>query len=191
MSIAAPVTAILTALVPVAVGIAQGEQPTALAISGVALALAAIVLVSQAPPAGGRTGAPRKSLAIALVAGAFLGLFLVALDAASDEAGLWTLLMARATSVVLVLPFALVRGIRPPRGAVAPIISAGVLDTVANVLYLMAVAQGLLTIVAALVALYPAATVILARIVYRERLRLMQRWGVACAIAAIVMMAAG
>jgi drug/metabolite transporter (DMT)-like permease len=191
MSIAAPVTAVFSALVPVLAGIAQGERPTALAFCGVAVALVAIVLVSQAPPSAGRAGVLRNSIVVALVAGAFLGLFLICLDAASDEAGLWTLVIARTTSLALVLPFALVRGSRPLHGAAAPIIGAGMLDTAANVFYLMAVAQGMLAIVAALVSLYPAATVILARIVYRERLRLSQRCGVACAIAAVIMMVSG
>ncbi|MCI0721375.1 MAG: EamA family transporter, partial [Acidobacteria bacterium] len=61
----------------------------------------------------------------------------------------------------------------------------------ANILYLLAVRRGLLSIVATLTALYPASTIILARIVLGERLRLLQLAGVACAVAAIVLIVSG
>ncbi len=191
MSIVAPVTAIFAALVPFAVGIVQGERPTALAVSGVAVAVVAIVLVSQTPADVEQHAAQWRSIVIAVLSGIAIGLFLVALDGASDEAGLWTLVIARIASLVLLLPVALIRGIWPARGSVGPIIAAGVLDMSANIFYLLAVARGMLSIVATLVSLYPAATVILARIVYGERLRLRQQWGVVCAIAAVALIVAG
>lgn len=191
MSIVAPVTAVFAALVPLAVGIAQGERPSLLAMAGVAVAIVAIILVSQAPAGGEPHPEQRRSILIALLAGIVIGLFLVALDGASDEAGLWTLVIARIASLALLLPVALIRGIRPAKGSVGPIIGGGVLDMAANILYLLAIARGLLTIVATLVSLYPAATVILARIVYGERLRLLQRCGVVCAIAAVALIVAG
>lgn len=191
MSIVAPVTAIFAVLVPFAVGIVQGERPTALAVSGVAVAVVAIVLVSQTPADVEQHAAQLRSIVIAVLSGIAIGLFLVALDGASDEAGLWTLVIARIASLVLLLPVALIRGIWPARGSVGPIIAAGVLDMSANIFYLLAVARGMLSIVATLVALYPAATVILARIVYGERLRLRQQWGVVCAIAAVALIVAG
>ncbi|MFB3111275.1 MAG: EamA family transporter [Gemmatimonadales bacterium] len=191
MSIVAPVTAIFAVLVPFAVGIVQGERPTALAVSGVAVAVVAIVLVSQTPADVEQHAAQWRSIVIAVLSGIAIGLFLVALDGASDEAGLWTLVIARIASLVLLLPVALIRGIWPARGSVGPIIAAGVLDMSANIFYLLAVARGMLSIVATLVSLYPAATVILARIVYGERLRLRQQWGVVCAIAAVALIVAG
>lgn len=191
MSIVAPVSAIFAVLVPFAVGIVQGERPTALAVSGVAVAVVAIVLVSQTPADVEQHAAQLKSIVIAVLSGIAIGLFLVALDGASDEAGLWTLVIARIASLVLLLPVALIRGIWPARGSVGPIIAAGVLDMSANIFYLLAVARGMLSIVATLVSLYPAATVILARIVYGERLRLRQQWGVVCAIAAVALIVAG
>ena len=191
MSIVAPVTAIFAVLVPFAVGIVQGERPTALAVSGVAVAVVAIVLVSQTPADVEQHAAQWRSIVFAVLSGIAIGLFLVALDGASDEAGLWTLVIARIASLVLLLPVALIRGIWPARGSVGPIIAAGVLDMSANIFYLLAVARGMLSIVATLVSLYPAATVILARIVYGERLRLRQQWGVVCAIAAVALIVAG
>ena len=191
MSIVAPVTAIFAVLVPFAVGIVQGERPTALAVSGVAVAVVAIVLVSQTPADVEQHAAQLRSIVFAVLSGIAIGLFLVALDGASDEAGLWTLVIARIASLVLLLPVALIRGIWPARGSVGPIIAAGVLDMSANIFYLLAVARGMLSIVATLVSLYPAATVILARIVYGERFRLRQQWGVVCAIAAVALIVAG
>ena len=191
MSIVAPVTAIFAVLVPFAVGIVQGERPTALAVSGVAVAVVAIVLVSQTPADVEQHAAQWRSIVFAVLSGIAIGLFLVALDGASDEAGLWTLVIARIASLVLLLPVALIRGIWPARGSVGPIIATGVLDMSANIFYLLAVARGMLSIVATLVSLYPAATMILARIVYGERLRLRQQWGVVCAIAAVALIVAG
>ena len=62
---------------------------------------------------------------------------------------------------------------------------------VANILYLLAVRRGPLSIVATLTSLYPAGTILLARIVLRERLRIVQQAGVACAVLAIVLIVAG
>ena len=185
MSIVAPVTAVFAALVPFLAGIAQGERPTGLAMAGVALAIVAIVLVSWNPADAPPHAAATRSLAIAVLSGMFMGLFLVALDGASDEAGLWTIVIARIASLAFLLPIALVRGIRPPKDSVAPIIAGGVLDMTATILYLLAVTRGMLSIVATLLSLYPAATVILALIVYRERLGVLQWCGVVGAIAAV------
>ena len=79
----------------------------------------------------------------------------------------------------------------PRRESMPTVIGGGALDMTANVLYLLAVRQGALGIVATLTSLYPASTILLARIVLRERLRLVQGIGVACAALAIVLIVSG
>jgi len=79
----------------------------------------------------------------------------------------------------------------PNRAAMPIVIGGGALDMIANVLYLLAVRRGLLSIVATLTSLYPTSTIILARIVLRERLRALQQVGVACAALAIVLIVSG
>ena len=61
----------------------------------------------------------------------------------------------------------------------APAIACGGLDMVANALYLIAVREGQLSLIATLASLYPASTVLLARVVLGERLGRWQQVGVA------------
>jgi drug/metabolite transporter (DMT)-like permease len=74
-----------------------------------------------------------------------------------------------------------------PRPALLPALACGALDMVANAFYLAAVRQGQLGLVTTLASLYPASTVLLARIVLGERLGSWQQLGVAGAVAAIVL----
>ena len=192
MSVVAPVTAICAVIVPLIAGITLGERPTGLAIAGVLLAIAAIVLVSQTGHAeeGKRatTGVP-----IAIASGIAIGIFLVFLKRTGPSAGLWPLIAARVVSVVFFTMAGLVlrEQLMPRRESMPIVIGGGALDILANILYLLAVRRGLLSIVATLTSLYPASTIILARIVLRERLRLLQQAGVACAVLAIVLIVSG
>jgi drug/metabolite transporter (DMT)-like permease len=206
MSVVAPVTAICAVVVPVAFGVAFGESVTVAGWLGIATALAAVWLVGQEAPAPepppGRSaeaatrltlGRARSGLPIALAAGAAIGLFLVALERTSPEAGLWPLAVARVVSVTLFL--AIARGTRQPLGvprqALALALGCGALDMAANALYMVAVQQGTLGIVATLVSLYPASTVLLARLVLGERLSRLQVAGVACALLAVGLLVSG
>ncbi|MCW2917753.1 MAG: protein of unknown function transrane [Actinomycetia bacterium] len=64
---------------------------------------------------------------------------------------------------------------------------SGVLDGVANLLYFLAAQAGMLSLAAVLASLYPAVTVLLARIVYSERLRVIQRLGLAVAVVGVAL----
>lgn len=191
MSAVAPVTALLAAAVPVVVGFAQGERPAATAIVGMVGALVAIVLVS-AEGGGSMRPSDLRGVTLALGAGLGFGLFFVALSYTGDDSGLWPLVAARAASVGVVGSLALLGRIQPriphghPRRLTA---GAGALDVAANVLYLLAIRQGLLSVVSVLSSLYPASTVALAWIVLRERFAPMQRVGLILAVPAAVLMA--
>ncbi len=192
MSVVAPVTAVCAVVIPLAVGAALGERPAGLALAGVLLALLAIVLVSQTGPTG-EGKRPATGLGIAVASGICIGVFLVCLQRTGPAAGLWPLAAARATSVGLFVVIAMARGaeLRLRRASLALIIGGGALDMLANVLYLLAVRVGPLGIVATLTSLYPASTVVLARVVLHERLRPVQLSGVVCAAAAIVLIVSG
>jgi drug/metabolite transporter (DMT)-like permease len=195
MSVVAPITALLSAAVPVLAGIGNGERPEAAAMGGIGVALVAITLVSREP--GNGAGSRRRSalqvkiLALALASGLAFGLFFVALDGVGDGAGLWPLVGARLASVGLFvgLGVAGMTATGPPRGAAAPAIGCGVLDSLANAFYLIALSYGLLSVVAVLTALYPAGTVILARWVLGERTSRVQQGGLALAAAAALLIA--
>jgi uncharacterized membrane protein len=200
MSVVAPITAVLSAVVPVLWGLASGERPTAVAFVGVPLALWAIALLAREPGSSDVVGAglTRADLVSALGAGFGFGVFFVALDATSDGAGLWPVVAGRGASVTF---FAVVAAVSAAarvgrRGAMtgstaALVVGCGVLDAGANALFLLATQRGLLTLVAVLGALYPATTLLLARAVLGERLAGMQRVGVGLAAVAVVLVTAG
>ena len=193
MSVVAPVTAVCAVIIPVAVGVALGERPSGAASAGIVLALVAIVLISQSGETDGGGKRARTGVPIAIASGVAIGIFLVCLERTGPAAGLWPLVPARVVSV----SFFAVAGILareslvPRRESWSIVVGGGALDMVANVLYLLAVRQGPLSIVATLTSLYPAGTILLARIVLHERLRFVQQAGVACAVLAIVLIVAG
>ncbi|MFG1974438.1 EamA family transporter [Nonomuraea fuscirosea] len=189
MSVVAPTTAVTSAALPVVFGLAAGERPRAWALVGVALALGSVLLVSQDKSGGGRGSL--ASVLVALAAGAGFGGFFILLSMAPHEAGLWPLVGARLSSVSMVALLALLtrRALRPGPGSLHIIVAAGVLDMAANVLYLLAQQDGLLSLVAVLVSLYPASTLLLANRVLGERLRPVQLGGVLCALASVALIA--
>jgi len=191
MSVVAPVTAVCAVIIPVGAGVAMGERPTRIAIVGVALALVAIVLISQSGREEGKD--PRTGVPIAIASGIAIGFFLVCLERTGPAAGLWPLVPARIVSVSFIAVCGLIarQTLMPQPDSWKIIAGGGALDMAANVFYLLAVRQGPLSIVATLTSLYPAGTILLARIVLKERLRLVQQAGVACAVLAIVLIVAG
>lgn len=192
MGVVAPLTAVVAAVIPVAVGVGLGERPHPAALAGVFIALVAVLLISFSPGPGSAsrvvTGMPE-----ALMAAAGFGGFFVFLSQAGDASGLWPLVWSRSASMVLIAPVAL--ALRPSfrlRGSLlATTAGAGVLDVTANVLYLEATRFGLLTLAAVLTSLYPASTVVLARSFLAERLERTQWAGLALAAAGIALIALG
>jgi cyclophilin family peptidyl-prolyl cis-trans isomerase/HEAT repeat protein/uncharacterized membrane protein len=106
---------------------------------------------------------------------------------------MWPLLVARSVSVSLFAAVALAgrRSLRMPADVFGLVVVCGVVDMLANALYLLAARQGPLSIVVTLTSLYPASTVLLARAILRERLNPWQISGVACALIAIVLIVSG
>jgi uncharacterized membrane protein len=194
MSVAAPVTAVLSAVVPVVAGLALGERPHWLAGVGAVLAFPAIVLIASAeedPKVAHRARATIRDLLPALGAGFGFGLFFVFLAQTSSKAGLWPLVGARTASVAMLFILALLTagatGLAP--GVRRIVVVCGLCDAGANALYLVAVNQGLLSLVAVLAALYPASTVVLARIVLKERMSRPQLLGLAVGAVAAALVA--
>jgi len=196
MSVVAPITAVCAVVIPLIAGLMLGEQLTPAAALGVALAIAAVVLLGQDAPGNSPAHEPPRSSAqvaqavrIALASGVAIGGFFVCLGRTQAPAGLWPLAVSRTVSVSLFLIVALVRREpwQVPAVAIAPAVACGALDMIANALYLAAVRQGQLSLVATLASLYPASTVLLARIVLGERLGRLQLVGVATAGAGIVL----
>ncbi len=189
MSVVAPTTAVCAIAIPVVVGIVLGERPGVLAGAGIVVAIIAIILVSRGDLTHESSRDPLLALILAMIAGVLIGLFLVSLERAGTDTGLWPLLIARLVSVTFFgIAAFILRKTHPFPDAVSLriIVLSGVIDMVANILYLLAVRRGSLSLVATLTSLYPAATVILARFILHEKLTRTQWAGVACAAVAIV-----
>jgi drug/metabolite transporter (DMT)-like permease len=188
MSIVAPATAVCAAAVPVVVAFALGERPGALAVVGIVLAAMAIVLLSRGASLDEMPKA-QSGLALALMSGVAVGVFFLCLARTSENAGIWPLIAGRSVSVPLFVAMAAISGnsVRLERRVAGTAIGCGTLDMLANALYLVATREGPLSLVATLASLYPASTVLLARVTRGERLSRSQALGVVCALAAVVL----
>jgi drug/metabolite transporter (DMT)-like permease len=195
ISVVSPLTAILVAAIPVGVGLALGERPGAIAGVGVVLALAAVVLVSR--EATDEDVKPhqftRKVAWLTVGSGVAFGLNFALIAQAPPEAKLWPLVFARLAASVLVVVVAGATGnLRIPTGTPLRLAAlAAVLDVAANVSMLLALHASLLSLAGVLMSLYPAATVLLAIVVLRERVTRWQAAGMALALASVAMIAAG
>jgi len=195
MAVVAPTTAVCAVAIPVVVAVLLGERPAPLAVAGIALGIVSIVLVSQQPQPDAMAS-PRgrpSGVGIALASGIAIGFFLLSFAQTGPNAGMWPLLIARAVSVSLfgLMAIAGGRSIRMPTQVTALVIVGGAMDMLANALYLLATRHGPLSIVVTLSSLYPASTVLLARLVLGERLHPWQVTGVGCALAAVVLIVSG
>ncbi|HEY7486627.1 MAG TPA: EamA family transporter [Streptosporangiaceae bacterium] len=259
MSVVAPVAALISALLPVAVGLLQGDRLAPSVLIGVLVCLTAICLVSM----DGTTVRPRsvRGPVLAVISGFGFGVFFILVREAGrhGSGALWALAASRTAGLLVVLTVVLVGwallrraarfgkarsfpikkagadnsdlessigetssaevsravlsetevsatatirvgerikrpiglGLAVDRATLVIAIGAGSLDSLANVLYLFATRTGMLSLAAVLVSLYPAITVLLARVVYSERLRTVQRLGVLLALAGVALVTAG
>lgn len=185
MAVVAPIASLVGAGLPVVFGLATGERPGSLTLAGIAMAVPAIWLVS-----GGETGG-RGGVGLAVIAGIGFGVFFIFLAQTPVEVGLWPLLPARIASVATMIVAVLVgrTGVAVDRSLFLGILVAGAGDMTANMLFLTAAQTGLLSVVSVLASLYPAVTVLLARL-FGERVSSGQWLGVVLAAVAIGLIAA-
>jgi drug/metabolite transporter (DMT)-like permease len=188
MTVVAPISAVTATAVPVIVGLSTGERPGVLALCGIPVALLAIALISDAFGRHNRR-APLSVLVMAFGSGSVFGSLFVILAHTSDNSGLWPILAMRVTSVpfmfiVLLFTKSTVSSARPQLRFVA---GSGVLDSIANGLYLLAVRHGLMSLVATINSFYPASTLLLATGLDREKIHRPQMVGLVLACVALVM----
>jgi drug/metabolite transporter (DMT)-like permease len=194
MSVVAPLTAVLSAVLPVVVGIARGERPGLMAAAGIVLAIPAMVLIGREPKGVEADRLSRGALVSALCAGVGFGGFFILLAQTSSSGGAWPLVPQRAASVVLLLAWILVASVRGttavPTGRVLGLaLIAGATDFAANLAYVLATHRGLLALVAVISSLYPASTLLLARGILKERMARHQGAGLVLASGAVVLIA--
>jgi drug/metabolite transporter (DMT)-like permease len=191
ISVVAPLAG-LGVVVPVVVGLAEGEVPTTMQFAGLVAATAgALTLSYEDDPE--HTGVPRGAIALAILAGLGFGIFFTGIDAASVDRPGWAVLSVRLGGVTMVAAALLVT--RPQLhgvGAALPVlIVIGVFDVFANALFAVASTKGILPVVAVGGSMYPAFTVALAHGVLGERLVVVQWVGVVLALAGVGLIAGG
>jgi drug/metabolite transporter (DMT)-like permease len=201
MSVVATLSGLLTAVIPVIVGLATGDSLTALAAIGIIAAIPAIGLVSWS----GSDGSAGGSGAIwGILAGLGFGLLFVGYDRAGSDSGAWPLVVAEGVATLLTIGPALLAvrsgvreggpvedGAATDRRSLGLLLAAGLLAGAANLSFIIANHHGELAVVAVLTALYPGFTVILARIVLGERWSSAQKVGLVTALVATLLVSLG
>jgi drug/metabolite transporter (DMT)-like permease len=216
-SVASSVSAVGTATFSVLAGLALGERPGALSLTGVVFALPAIVAVSAparkastdpaARPApggaatapGGRrhrpgaTGRHAAGVGLGLAAGAGFGFFFIGLNQAGSDSDLWPIVVSQVAALVtVVFVAAATRDLRfPPAGARRLAVLTGAIGAVGTFSFFVATHHGLLAITAVITSLYPAGTILLARVLSGERLTALRIIGLSLAAASVALIAAG
>jgi len=189
MGVVAPVTGLIAAALPVAVGFVRQGVPGAEVVIGIAFALIAVVLVSRSHDPSGR----RSGLEYALIAAAGLGLFNVAVGAFPEHRVAWPLVAIKGSALVALVVIVLA-GRRPwqvPRPVRPALLAVALLDLAGNGLYVLATQAGRLDVAATLSSLYPVTTVVLAIVLLRERVSLSHLAGIIMAGLAIALIAGG
>jgi uncharacterized membrane protein len=191
LNLVSPVTGVLAAATPIAFGVLSGEQPRLTAWFGIAAGLVAVVLISSASDGGPHARLRVQVLLVALVSGAGFGLYFVLLAHAGVGTGLWPLLIARVSALVVIVAVAARPGViaavdRRTFGLAAV---AGALDAAADVCFLLATRDGYLSLVSVITALYPAFTALLALFVLRERAGWLPRAGLALSAVSLALIA--
>jgi len=205
MSVVAPVSGLVSTVLPVAVALADGERPGAAVYAGALLCLVAIVLASSATdsnPAGGASRAtlaglpvPGRAIGYGIASGTLFGLFFLLIRNAGQSGELWPVAAGRIGELaVVVIVAAVLRRSLLPRDAGGRLLlaaaGAGAIDMVANICYVAATRIGMFGLAVVLASLYPGVTVLLARVILGERLRSVQRAGLGLAAIGIVLVAA-
>jgi drug/metabolite transporter (DMT)-like permease len=205
ISVVAPVAALVSAILPVSVAVAQGERPGAGVVTGGLICLIAIVMVSAQPaaqgtpqsgegtPGDGPMAASRRLLALGygIAAGVGFGLFFILLKNAGQSGVLWPVAISRLAGAVVAFGIVLATRTRlwPRRGSGVAVIAlvSGAIDAAANVCYVLATRAGLFGLAVVITSLYPGVTVLLARLLLGERMRWLQRAGLLLAAVGVVL----
>ena len=194
MSIAAPVSALFSAMLPVVVGIFREGLPEWMTFIGFGFALFAVWMISQSGDNGTNTlrVAHLSDLKLPLLAGLGFGLYFVFMhEATKTGATIWPMVVSRCGGLIMITTYMLFT--RSPwkveDSSAWPIITLnGILDISGNLFFILASQAGRLDVAAVLSSLFPGATVMLAWIFLKERLTHNQWIGIGLALTAIVLM---
>jgi drug/metabolite transporter (DMT)-like permease len=190
MSIAAPVSAVIAAIIPVVVGTFLDGLPGVWTFVGILLALAAVWLIAHGEGERKNAAIRMNEIILPLIAGVVFGMYFVFMHQASQKAIFWPIVASRLASTAGILGYALVtRQPWSPGRKTWPLIAlSGVLDASGNAFYVLGGQMGRLDVSAVLGSLYPGSTVLVAGLFLHERLNRLQLAGILAALSAIVLM---
>jgi drug/metabolite transporter (DMT)-like permease len=185
MSVAAPISALVAAALPVMVGVFSEGSPGWGTLIGFGLASTAVWLISGGV---GLELQPGK-LRLPLFAGVCFGAFFIFIHQGSSLSILWPLVATRIASITSLLSFSIATRQRwiPTRDSWIPIIMSSLLDSAGNAFYALSARMGRMDVAAVLGSLYPGSTVLLAWFVLKERVSPLQMIGILVALIAIVL----
>ena len=187
MSIAAPLSAVLAAGLPVIYAAYAEGIPRPLQLAGFAVAALAIFLLASPHPEHGRP----KGLGLAILSGVGFGLFFIALHKATPHSYFWPVAISRFGSMFVAVCMLFGTKSRPGFSARTAWLSLGsaLFDLGGNLLFVVAAHTARIDIASVVASLYPAATVLLARMILKERVTRLQEMGIFAALAAVAMIA--
>jgi drug/metabolite transporter (DMT)-like permease len=192
MSVVAPISSAGVAL-PVVVGIATGNRPSAVTALGLVAIVVGVVLASREEHEDAEAAASsRRAVVLALVGAVGFGGFFALTDAPSDASVVWTLVLARSAALPFVaLVIARLRPALPSGRLGLGIAVVGTIDLLATALIAIANTKGDLSVVSVLGGMYPVMTVLLAAAFLHERVRGPQVVGIVLALGGVGAVAAG
>lgn len=190
MSLVAPITGLLTGVIPVIIGFIIQGLPGALTLFGIVLALMAVLLISN-------EGAIYKGITIKwdeikypILCGAAFGFYLFFMHKGSPSGVFWPMTFTHISGVLLILASVAVlkKDIKPKAPDLPYIISNFTFDLVGTIMFILASQTGRLDVASVLSSLYPGITILMAVIILRERMTKPQIFGVLLAMVAIALL---
>ena len=187
MGVIAPVSAVLAAAIPTSFGMITEGLPSASAITGFLLAVVGIWLIAR--PEGGLVRT--DGLWMAMVCGLGFAGFFLCIHQTGETSAVWGAAHSRLGSLIVVGLIVLMR-----RGThsvqwrdVGLGVFAGCLDSTGTLFFIRAEQTGRLDAAVVLSSLYPAVTVLLARLLLREHFTRWKAVGIVAALAAVPLIA--
>ncbi|HSR45726.1 MAG TPA: DMT family transporter [Acidimicrobiia bacterium] len=191
VAVVSPVAAVGAAATGVLFATVMGEPPAGMQVAGVVLGMVSIYLISRSPIDRNETTV--TGLGYGALAGLGFGSMLVFLSLVSQDSGIWPLVPARGAGFVLLYLIAWRTGavLLPHRVSLAPVVGAGAATIFGNGAFILAAQRGSLAIVAVVASMFPATTVLLARLFFKERISPPRLVGLAGALVAVGLIATG
>jgi uncharacterized membrane protein len=187
MGLIAPISAVLSAAIPTVAMAFIAGFPGWRRILGFVLAVIGVWLISRTEPTSGRP----EGIGMAVLAGCGFAGFYLCIYAAGSGSPVWIAVCSRFASFVVTVAIVWSRSLfqgLPRRVAVIAVI-AGILDITGSIVFVRAAQVGRLDAAVVLSSLYPAVTVLLARVFLHEHFSRTRTLGMLAALAAVPMIA--